>query len=319
LPECCRASLRRGRSAERKADWGDRVNLGLTAGILGQVAEAAPNPTEYIVHHITFLTNRPPHGIADFAVINYDSVFFSVLLAVVFGGVSYLAARKATAGVPSRFQGFVEWVVEWVDSQVRDAYHEKSRLIAPLALTIFCWVLLFNLMDVIPIDLLPHAANAAGVGHLRIVPSTDLNIVFGLSLTVFVLILFYSVKMKGFWGFLGELALNPFKSQNIVIQILYVPINLLMELPSFLARPVSLALRLYGNMFAGEMVFALIALLTLSRGTAALTTPGGWVWIVLQVLLGVLWSFFDAFVALLQAFIFMMLTIVYLSQASQHH
>ena len=295
------------------------MNLGLTAGILGQVAEEAPNPTEYIVHHITFLTNRAPHGIADFAVINYDSVFFSVLLAVVFGGVSYLAARRATAGVPGKFQGFVEWVVEWVDSQVRDAYQEKSRLIAPLALTIFCWVLLFNLMDVIPIDLFPHAAHAAGFEHLRIVPSTDLNIVFGLSLTVFVLILFYSVKMKGLGGFIGQFALNPFKSQNVLLQALYVPINLVMEVPSFLARPVSLALRLYGNMFAGEMVFALIALLTLSKGAASLATPGGWVWVLIQVALGIIWSLFDAFVALLQAFIFMMLTIVYLSQASQHH
>lgn len=295
------------------------MNLGFSQGIVGQVAEAAPNPTEYIVHHITFLTNRAPHGIADFAVINYDSVFFSVLLAVIFGGVSYLAARKASAGVPGRFQGFVEWVVEWVDSQVQDAYQGQSRLIAPLALTIFCWVLVFNLMDVIPIDLLPHAANAAGFGHLRIVPSTDLNIVFGLSLTVFVLILFYSVKMKGLGGFLGELALNPFKSQNIFVQILYVPVNLLMELPSFLARPISLALRLYGNMFAGEMVFALIALLTLSKGTASLAHPGGWFWVVIQLGLGILWSGFDAFIALLQAFIFMMLTIVYLSQASQHH
>jgi F-type H+-transporting ATPase subunit a len=286
---------------------------------LARAAEGAPTPTEYIVHHITFLTNRAPHGIADFAVVNYDSVFFSVLLAVVFGGVFYAAARKATTGVPGRLQGFVEWVVEWVDAQVRDAFHGKSRLIAPLALTIFCWVLLFNLMDVIPIDLLPSAAGAAGLGHLRIVPSTDLNVVFGLSLTVFALILFYGVKMKGLGGFIGEFALNPFKSRNVVLQALFVPINLLMEVPSFLARPVSLALRLYGNMFAGEMVFALIALLTLSKGAASLASPGGWGWVVIQLVLGIGWSFFDVFVALLQAFIFMMLTIVYLSQASEQH
>ncbi|HXS26719.1 MAG TPA: F0F1 ATP synthase subunit A [Steroidobacteraceae bacterium] len=295
------------------------MNLGFTRGILGQAAEAAPNPTEYIVHHITFLTNKTPQGIADFGVINYDSVFFSVLLALTLGGAAFIAARRATTGVPGKFQGFVEWVVEWVDSQVHDAYQGKSRLIAPLALTIFCWVLLFNLMDVIPIDFLPHAAHAAGFEHLRIVPSTDLNIVFGLSLTVFVLILFYSVKMKGFGGFIGEFALHPFRSQNILLQIPLVLVNLVMEVPSFLARPVSLALRLYGNMFAGEMVFALIALLTLSKGSAALATPGGWGWVVVQVVLGFGWSLFDAFIALLQAFIFMMLTIVYLSQASQHH
>lgn len=282
------------------------------------VAEA-PTPTEYIVHHITYLTNEVPHGIIDFHVVNFDSVFFSVVLAIVFGGTFYAAARKATAGVPSRFQGFVEWVVEWVDTQVKEAFQANSRLIAPLSLTIFCWVLLFNLMDVLPIDVLPDIARAAGFGHLRVVPSTDLNVVFGLSLTVFCLILYYSVKIKGVKGFVGQFALNPFKSQNVALQALFVPINLLMEVPSFLARPVSLALRLYGNMFAGEMVFALIALLTLAKGAAALATASGWVWVVIQIAIGLIWSAFDTFVALLQAFIFMMLTIVYLSQACEHH
>ncbi len=289
-------------------------------------AAEAPTPTEYIVHHITYLTNETPHGIVDFSVVNYDSVFFSILLAVAFGGLFYAAARKATTGVPGRFQGFVEWVVEWVDSQVKETFSGKSRLIAPLSLTIFCWVLLFNLMDVIPIDLLPDVARGAGLGHLRIVPSTDLNIVFGLSLTVFALILYYSVKMKGLGGFIGEFTLHPFtptvlglKTDNVVVQACLVPVNLIMEVPSFIARPVSLALRLYGNIFAGEMVFALLALLTLSRGAAALATVTGWVWVVLQIGMGVAWSLFDAFIGLLQAFIFMMLTIVYLSQASEHH
>jgi F-type H+-transporting ATPase subunit a len=280
---------------------------------------AAPTPTEYITHHITFLTNEVPHGIADFGVVNLDSVFFSVLLAVVFGGAFYAAARKATTAVPGRFQSFVELIVEWVDSQVKDVYQGKSRLIAPLSLTIFCWVLLFNLMDLVPIDLLPDAAHGAGLGHLRDVPSTDLNVVFGLSLTVFVLILYYSVKMKGLGGFVGELTLNPFKSDNVLVQALLVPANFISEFPGFIARPVSLALRLYGNIYAGEMVFALVALLTLSRGAAALTSPTGWGFIIVQALLGFVWSLFDAFVAVLQAFIFMMLTIVYLSQASEHH
>ncbi len=282
-------------------------------------AAEAPSPTEYIVHHITYLTNEAPRGVVDFSVVNYDSVFFSILLAVAFGGFFYVAARRATAGVPGRFQGFVEWVVEWVDSQVKDAFSGKSRLIAPLALTIFCWVLLFNLMDLIPIDLLPDAARGTGLGHLRDVPSTDLNVVFGLSLTVFALVLYYGVKMKGLGGFVGEFALNPFKSRNVVLQALYVPVNLIMEVPSFLARPVSLALRLYGNIYAGEMVFALLALLTLSRGFAALASPTGWLFIVVQAALGVIWSLFDAFIALLQAFIFMILTIIYLSQACEHH
>lgn len=283
------------------------------------LAGPAPTPTEYITHHITYLTNAVPHGIVDFGVVNYDSVFFSVLLAIAFGGAFYVAARKATSGVPGRFQSFVELIVEWVDSQVKDVYQGKSRLIAPLSLTIFCWVLLFNLMDVVPIDLLPDAAEGVGLAHLRIVPSTDLNVVFGLSLTVFVLILYYSVKEKGLRGFIGEFTQAPFKSENPIIRVCLIPANIISELPGFLARPVSLALRLYGNIYAGEMVFALIALLTLSRGAAALTSATGWVWIVLQIALGLLWSLFDAFVALLQAFIFMMLTIVYLAQASEHH
>ncbi|MGB6451399.1 MAG: F0F1 ATP synthase subunit A [Steroidobacteraceae bacterium] len=286
--------------------------------LFARAAEAV-SPTEYIVHHITYLTNEAPRGVLDFSVVNYDSVFFSVLLAVVFGGLFYTVARKATAGVPGRLQGFIEWVVEWVDSQVKETFSGKSRLIAPLSLTIFCWVLLFNLMDLLPIDLLPDAARGAGLGHLRIVPSTDLNVVFGLSLTVFVLVLFYSVKIKGFGGFIGEFTLHPFASRNVLLQALAVPVNLVMELPSFLARPLSLALRLYGNMFAGEMVFALIALLTLTMGATALATATGWLLVFGQIVMGVVWSLFDAFIGLLQAFIFMILTIIYLSQASEHH
>jgi F-type H+-transporting ATPase subunit a len=285
------------------------------------VAEGAPaeSPGVYITHHITFLTNHAPHGIVDFSVINYDTVFFSILLAVVLSGLFYGVARRATAAVPGKLQCAIEMIVEFVDAQVKDAFSGASALIAPLAITIFCWVFLFNLMDIIPIDLLPNAAQSVGLGHLRIVPSTDLNVVFGLSLPVFFLIVFYNIKMKGLGGFIGSLTLHPFSSKNWLVQALLVPINFVMELPSFLARPVSLALRLYGNMYAGEMVFALLALLTLSSASAALASVTGWVWLVVQVVLGILWSFFDLFVALLQAFIFMMLTIVYLSQASEHH
>jgi F-type H+-transporting ATPase subunit a len=279
----------------------------------------AESPGVYITHHITFLTNHAPHGIIDFSVVNFDTVFFSILLALVFGGLFYRVARRATTGVPGKLQCAIEMIVEFVDRQVKDAFSGAGPLIAPLAITIFCWVLLFNLMDIIPIDLLPNAAHAVGLGHLRIVPSTDLNVVFGLSLPVFFLIIFYNIKMKGFGGFIGSLTLHPFSSRNWVVQALLVPINFVMELPSFLARPVSLALRLYGNMYAGEMVFALLALLTLSSATASLATLSGWVWVILQVVLGIAWTIFDMFIALLQAFIFMMLTIVYLSQASEHH
>ncbi|HEY1899699.1 MAG TPA: F0F1 ATP synthase subunit A [Steroidobacteraceae bacterium] len=287
------------------------------------MAAEAPNPTEYIAHHLTFLTNHKPHGLLDLSVVNFDSVFFSILLAVVFGGTFIFAARRATSGAPGKLQTFVEVLVSQVDEQVRGIFQGHDRLIAPLALTIFCWIFLFNVMDILPIDLLPGAAGAAGLAHLRIVPSIDLNVVFALSLTVFVLIIVYSIKMKGLGGFLGELSMHPFppsgKQANILLRIICIPLNLVMELPTFVARPVSLALRLYGNMYAGEMVFVLIALLTLTSGFAALSSVGGWVYIVLSVLAGLAWTVFDLFIGLLQAFIFMMLTIVYLSQASEHH
>ncbi len=287
--------------------------------LLARVAEEAPSPTEYIVHHITFLTNEAPRGIFDPSVVNIDSVAFSVGLAVVFGGIIYGVGRRATSGVPGKLQLFIEMVVGFVDSQVKSVFSGKSSLIAPLALTIFCWVVLFNLMDVIPIDLLPSAAHAAGLSHLRIVPSTDLNVVFALSLTVFALIIYYSIRMKGLGGFLGTLTMHPFASRNIVFKILLIPANLISEVPAFLARPVSLALRLYGNIYAGEMVFALIALLTLTAGYTAMTHATGWLLIVGQIVLTGLWSAFDVFIGVLQAFIFMILTVVYLSQASEHH
>ncbi|MGH8299405.1 MAG: F0F1 ATP synthase subunit A [Steroidobacteraceae bacterium] len=282
-------------------------------------AAETPNLTEYIVHHITFLTNRRPVGLIDFSVVNFDSVFFSVVLALLFFGVFFIAARRATSGVPGKFQCAIEWLLELVDAQVRDTFQGTSKLIAPLALTIFCWIFLFNFMDLVPVDLLPDVAHGVGLAHLKDVPSTDLNIVFGLSLTVFVLIIFYSIRMKGLGGFIAEFTLHPFASKNLLLQAVFVPINLLLESVMFFARPISLALRLYGNLYAGEMVFVLIALLTLSGGYHALTSVGGWALIVLQFILGVLWTVFDLIIGLLQAFIFMMLTIVYLSQAYEHH
>jgi F-type H+-transporting ATPase subunit a len=284
-----------------------------------RIAEETPSTSEYITHHITFLTNKVPQGIFDLSTINYDSVFFSVLLAVVLGGSFYRVGRKASIDKPGKFQLFVELVVDAVDGLVKDTYHAKSKLIAPLALTIFCWVFLFNAMDILPLDLLPGLATRGGLSHLRVVPSTDLNIVFGLSLTVFILIIAYSVRFKGAGGFAAEFLFNPFKSKNKFLQLLAVPVNLIMEVPAFLARPVSLALRLYGNMYAGEMVFILIAILTISSGFHALATASGWGKIVLSVATGLIWTGFDLFVAILQAFIFMMLTIVYLAQASEQH
>ena len=282
---------------------------------------AAEQPTtanEYILHHLTFLSNKEPHGIVDFSVIHLDTVFFSVLLAILFAGAFYFAARGAKAGVPRGFQSFVELVVEFVDTQVKDSFHGTSKLLAPLALTIFCWVFLFNAMDVLPVDLLPYIAHGAGIQHLKVVPTTDLNVTFAMALTVFVLIIFYSIKMKGLGGFIGELTLQPFSAKNPVLKALLVPANLLLEIVPFLARPISLSLRLYGNLFAGEMIFLLLAALTL-HGVTQLSSPGGWALLVAQFALAFLWAVFHLLVITLQAFIFMVLTVVYLAMAQEHH
>jgi F-type H+-transporting ATPase subunit a len=216
-------------------------------------------------------------------------------------------------------QNFIELIVGFVDTQVRDSFHGTSRLIAPLALTIFCWVWLFNFMDLVPVDLLPAAAHGAGFEHLKVVPSTDLNATFALSLTVFILIIFYSLKMKGVVGFVSEFTLQPFRVKNILVQALLVPVNLILESVTFLARPVSLSLRLYGNLYAGEMIFLLIAVLTLSHGFDALVSFGGWLGIVGQLFLGLVWAVFHILIITIQAFIFMVLTVVYLSMAHEHH
>ncbi len=282
-------------------------------------AESSGGATEYILHHQAFLSNKAPHGIIDFSVINYDTVFFSVLLALVFFGLFWSVARKATTGVPGKLQNFIEIIVGWVDGQVRDTFHGSSRLIAPLALTIFCWVFLFNFMDLVPVDLLPAAAHHAGFEHLKVVPSTDINATFGLSLTVFILIIFYSLKMKGVVGFISELTLQPFRAKNVLMQGLLVPVNFILESVTFLARPISLSLRLYGNLYAGEMIFLLLAALTLSRGLEGLTSVGGWWWSFVQLALGLVWAVFHVLIITIQAFIFMVLTIVYLSMAHEHH
>jgi F-type H+-transporting ATPase subunit a len=281
-------------------------------------AEHTQSAGEYIIHHLTFLANKKPGGIVDFSVIHWDSIFFSLLLAVLFAGSFYAAARKASAGVPTKFQNFVELIVEFVDTQVKDTFHGTTKLIAPLALTIFCWVFLFNLMDMLPVDLLPAVGQSFGVGYLKVVPSTDVNVTFALSITVFLLIIYYSIKMKGLGGFLGEFAFNPFKSKNVVLQALVVPINLVMEVVPFVARPVSLSLRLFGNLFAGEIIFLLLALMTL-QGFAQLTSVGGWLGVLAHFGLGFVWAVYHILVITLQAFIFMMLTIVYLSMAHEHH
>src|SRR5271154_6227393 len=260
---------------------------------------AAEQPTtanEYILHHLTFLSNKEPKGIVDFSVIHLDTVFFSAVLAILFGGAFYFAARTAKAGVPGKFQNFVELLVETVDAQVKDTFHGTNKLLAPLALTIFCWVFLFNAMDLLPVDLLPWAAHHAGIEHLKVVPSTDLNTTFAMSLTVFVLIIYYSIKVKGLGGFLAELTLQPFSAKNPLVKVLLVP----------------------GNLLAGEMIFLLLAALTL-HGASQLSSAGGWALLVAQFALALLWAVFHLLVITLQAFIFMVLTIVYLAMAQEHH
>jgi F-type H+-transporting ATPase subunit a len=282
---------------------------------------AAEQPTtanEYILHHLTFLSNKEPKGIVDFSVIHMDTVFFSVALAVLFAGSFYLAARTATSGQPGKFQNFVELIVEFIDTQVKDTFHGTNKLLAPLALTIFCWVFLFNAMDVLPVDLLPWIAHGAGYEHLKVVPTTDLNVTFAMSLTVFILIIYYSIKSKGLGGFIAELTMQPFSAKNPVLKVLLIPANLILEIVPFLARPISLSLRLYGNLFAGEMIFLLLAALTL-HGITQLSSVGGWALLVAQFVLAFIWAVFHLLVITLQAFIFMVLTVVYLAMAQEHH
>ncbi|WP_139853585.1 F0F1 ATP synthase subunit A [Acinetobacter pullicarnis] len=287
--------------------------------------EHALTSTEYIKHHLTNMTyGKMPDGtwkLAEtakeaqemgFTAIHLDSMGWSIGLGFIFCLLFWMVARAAKAGVPTKFQSAVEMIIEFVDSSVRDTFHGKSRLIAPLALTIFVWIFLMNLMDLMPIDFIPHLATLIGSNvfgmdphsvYFKIVPTTDPNVTLGMSLSVFALILFYSIREKGIGGFVGELALNPFNPKNKFLKALLIPFNLLLELVTFLARPISLALRLFGNMYAGELIFILIALLPF--------------WI--QWALSVPWAIFHILIITLQAFIFMMLTIVYLSMASEKH
>jgi len=238
--------------------------------------------------------------------INVDSMFWSVFLGLVFILIFRGAAKNASAGKPGKMQAFVEIVVDFIDSSVKDTFHGKSALIAPLALTIFVWVFFMNLMDLIPVDWLPEIGMMIGVPYLKVVPTTDVNITFGMSIAVFILILFYSIKSKGIGGFIGELTLHPIappmKGVGLIAAPFIIAFNFILESVALLAKPLSLSLRLFGNMFAGELIFILIALL------------GVW-----QLPLHFGWAVFHILIVTLQAFIFMMLTVVYLTLASEEH
>ena len=259
-----------------------------------ELAHAAPaNSTEYIKHHLTHLN----HG-----GINLDTFWISFFLGLVFLSVFMYVARTATSGVPGRLQCFVEMILEMVDDLVKSAFHAKSKLIGPLSLTIFVWVWLLNAMDFLPVDLLPMLAGQMGIHNLRVVPTADANHTFGMSLSVLIIIIAFSIKAKGVGGWAKELFTAPFHAHGVGAVIL-APINFIFQLIELLAKPISLALRLFGNMYAGELIFILIALL-----------PWQFQW-----LLGGPWVIFHILVVTLQAFVFMILTIVYLSLAVEKH
>ncbi len=271
--------------------------------------------TNYIKHHLTYFTYNLSEmklgSSGGFWTLNLDTLFFSIALGTIILGLMYFAARKVTTGVPGKLQNFAEMMLEFADNQVKDCFHGKNNLIGPMALTIFLWVFLMNFMDIVPVDVLPMLAQLGGVHYLKVVPTNDLNLTFGMSLSVFLLIIFYSIKIKGTKGFIKELTLQPFN------HYLFIPFNLLLELVGLIAKPISLALRLFGNLYAGELIFILIALLTLNATSTSLTstlTLGS-----AQFILALAWSIFHILVITLQAFIFMVLTIVYLSLAHEEH
>ncbi|WP_076592825.1 F0F1 ATP synthase subunit A [Herminiimonas arsenitoxidans] len=268
---------------------------------------AAPTASEYIVHHLGHFSTKHQDKIVDFSIINIDTVFWSIFAGVIGCLFMYLAARKATSGVPGRFQAAVEMVVEMVDNQAKSIVHGDRSFIAPLALTVFVWVALMNSLDFLPVDMFSAFFHAVGwdslISHHRVVPTADLNGTMGIALGVFALMIYYNFKIKGAGGFIHELFAAPFG-------IWLAPFNLLLNMIEFAAKTVSLAMRLFGNMYAGELLFLLIALL----GSTA--TAFGFFG---HVVAGTMWAIFHILIVFLQAFIFMMLTLVYIGQAHEAH
>ena len=273
------------------------------------------NSGEYITHHLQNLqVCRSDAGEwifgkcpGEFWALNVDSMFWSILLGLIFLFLFRVVAKKPSASKPGRWQAFVEIIVELVDGAVKETFHGKSKLIAPLALTVFVWVFLMNLMDLVPVDWVPlFSEKVLHLPYMKIVPTTDVNITFGMSLSVFVLIIFYTIKNKGVGGFIAELTLHPIapplKGPGIIAAPLIIAFNFVLESVALLAKPLSLSLRLFGNLFAGELIFILIAII----GYFQLPLHFGW-------------AVFHVLIITLQAYIFMMLTIVYLSLASEKH
>ncbi|WP_299022064.1 MULTISPECIES: F0F1 ATP synthase subunit A [unclassified Tepidimonas] len=283
----------------------------------------APTAGEYIRHHLVHLTNQKQGFIVDFSVINIDSVVFSVLTGLLGVWLLWLGARRATAGVPGRFQAAVEILVELVETQAKGVIHNAAsrRVIAPMALTVFVWIFFMNAMDLLPVDLLPAIWHAVGPAlgypdYLRVVPTADLSTTLGLSVSVLLMCLYYNIKIKGLGGWAHELVTAPFgTSKNPFWALLLGVVNFLMQMIEFVAKTVSHGMRLFGNMFAGELVFMLIALL---GGFAALSFTGGLLFVG-HLIAGTVWAIFHILVITLQAFIFMMLALIYLGQAHDAH
>ncbi|CAM2138849.1 ATP synthase Fo complex subunit a [Pararobbsia alpina] len=282
------------------------------------MAAAEPHtldPSEYISHHLTNFANKHQTSIVDFSVWNWDTLFWSILMGLVTIGILHLAARKASPGVPGRFQCAIEMLVEMVEDQSKAMIHGNRRFIAPLALTVFVWVALMNSLDFLPVDLAGRILGWVGlsgsIDHMRIVPTADLNGTLGIALGVFVLMIYYNFKIKGAGGFIHELLSAPFGNHPL----LWLP-NLLLNIIEFLAKTISLGMRLFGNMYAGELLFLLIALLGSIWSFGADTSVLGFVG---HVIAGSVWAIFHILIVLLQAFIFMMLTLVYLGQAHDAH
>ncbi|MEK9774631.1 MAG: F0F1 ATP synthase subunit A [Quisquiliibacterium sp.] len=292
-------------------------------------AEAhAPSASEYIVHHLTHLQNKPQTEIVDFSVLNLDSLFFSITLGVLFSYFLWRVARSVTSGVPGRLQAAVEFLVEMVDREAKSIVHNENsrKLVAPMALTVFIWIFLLNAMDLLPVDLLPEiwawlygaAGHDPSHAYLRVVATADLSSTMAMSISVLIICLFYNLKIKGVGGWTHELITAPFgTSKNPVYALLLGVVNLAMQLIEFVAKTVSHGMRLFGNMYAGELVFMLIALL-----------GGAWAFsfqvpdlllLLLHVVAGWAWAVFHILIITLQAFVFMMLTLVYIGQAHDAH
>ncbi|MDR2239653.1 MAG: F0F1 ATP synthase subunit A [Zoogloeaceae bacterium] len=274
--------------------------------------EHATTASDYIIHHLTFLTSKKQESLVDWSVLHLDTLFYSIALGLLAVFVLARLASRATSGVPGRFQAAVEIVIEMVDNQTKSIVHspESRQFVAPLALTVFIWIFLMNAMDLLPVDLIPTVGSAAGIHYMRVVPTADLNATLGMSTGVLLLCLYYSVKIKGLGHWVHELFTAPFGAHPLLW-----PVNFAMQLIEFVAKTVSHGMRLFGNMYAGELIFMLIALM----GAAWAGTVGsGLLWIG-GVFAGTIWAIFHILIITLQAFIFMMLTLVYVGQAHESH